>query len=128
MTEYTERRIIVLREALAGAANQAAKLVDTEGGERTFDVPLYDQFGGTIAYWCNWAMKPNEVTGLESLFAARSLNGEVVVSPPDFNVKVSAPALVFDTAEWNPEEILEVLTQADSELDMVATSSSGLLL
>lgn len=128
MTEYTERRIIVLRAALADEANQAANLVDTEGGEHTFDVPLYDSFGEPIAYWCNWAMRPDEIAGLEALFAARALNGEVVVSPPDFNVRVSAPALVFDTAEWNSEEILEVLTQADSELDMVTADRSGLLL
>jgi hypothetical protein len=114
MTEYTQRRIIVLRSDQAVKGNQAAKAVDTEGGEWTFE-------GASPALgtrWCNWAMKPSELAALESEFANRGLSHAVELVPDaagQFHPKVNTPVLIFDASEWAPPEVQAVLANTDPD-------------
>jgi hypothetical protein len=115
MTEYTERRIIVMLVADAAQANTAAKQVDTVGGELTFA----EAEAAVGVRWCNWAMKPDEAADLEAEFATRRILHDVEVRPDgagSFNPEVRAHALIFDTTEWAPEEVQAVLAATDPQI------------
>lgn len=118
-TVYTRRLIVVVRPALAAAANQASKLVDTVGGERTFTVALRlagDASNTTRAFWASWAMTPTEVQALrDQLVAKGATQAEVVVvtaaDKPTFTPVLTARAYFFDArpGAWTPQEVLTVL-------------------
>lgn len=119
MTLYTVRLIVVVRQAFAAKANLASKFVDSEGGERTFTVPL--RLGGDAtntvrAYWCGWAMTSGEATGLRARLQEQGLlDGEVVIvtkaDQASFAPNLQARAYIFDARDgaWTPDEVLAVL-------------------
>lgn len=112
MTEYTDRRIVVLLVDDATLANQAAQQVDGEGGGRTFS----DATPASGVRWCNWAMKPSELAALRDEFNQRGLAHRIEIVPDasgDFHPEVRASVLIFDTAEWEPVEVLAVLAATD---------------
>ena len=118
-TAYTVRLIIVMREAFAAQANQAAHLVDTLGGDRTFTVPLRvagDATNTPRARWCSWQMTPAQRDALRTRLQERGLlNDEVVIVPGSqegsFVPMAQARAYFFDAREgqWSPDEVLTVL-------------------
>lgn len=111
MTDYTERRIIVLLDDDADTANTAAKQVDIIGGELTFI-----RTPATGARWCNWAMTPAELVALRQEFAQRGLAQEIEIVPDGsggFHAEVHASILIFDTVEWEPPEVQAVLAATD---------------
>jgi hypothetical protein len=108
VTDYTERRIIVLLVEDAAQGNLAAGLIDPIGGEWTFHVEP--------AEGVRWAMTPEEAAALEAEFAARRILHAIELRPDatgDFHPEVRAQTLIFDTDEWAPQEVLAVLTAAD---------------
>jgi len=109
MTVYTKRLIIVIRADVAANANLASKLVDLTGGEFTWNVPLAKSGNPTVpvAYWCNWAMKPSQVTSLKTKLMARGFTAENVA--PGDTPPANAKAAVFSAAQWTPSEVLAVL-------------------
>ncbi len=126
-TVYTRRFIIVVRPALAAKANEAAKLVDTPGGERAFTVPLRlagDATNVIRAYWCGWTLTVAEAQAIrDRLVEKGATTAETVVvtaaDKPTFVPVPSARVYVFDArpAGWAPAEVLAVLG-----LDTLATS------
>jgi hypothetical protein len=111
MTERT-RLIIVIRADVAANANLASKLVDLVGGEFTWNVALAKPGHPTVvvAYWCNWAMKPSEVTSLKTEMQERGFTEANVanVNPGD-TPHANAKAVVFSAANWTPAEVLAAL-------------------
>jgi hypothetical protein len=108
MTEYTERRIIVVLEENASEADLAAKQVDTAGGELAFE----NAAASLGVRWCNWAMKPAELAALEAEFDAHDLSASVELRPDaagDFHPEVRTRALIFDTTGWDSEQVQAVL-------------------
>ena len=66
-TLYTQRAIIVVVAAAQSAANARAKLVDTVGGEHTFENGLSPTGAAPAThYWCGWWMTPAEYADLSA--------------------------------------------------------------
>lgn len=118
-TVYTRRFIIVARTALATAANQAAKLVDLGGGERTFTVPLRlagDATNTVRAFWCGWTLTVAEAQAIRDRLVEKGATAaETVIvtaaDKPTFTPVPTARIYVFDArpAIWQPGEVLSVL-------------------
>jgi hypothetical protein len=118
-TVYTNRLILVVRQAFADKANVASKLVDTVGGERTFTVPLRlagDATNTIRAYWAGWTLTPAQAAALRTRLQEQGLlDGEVVVvtkaDQATFVPNLQARAYIFDArpGAWAPQEALAVL-------------------
>ncbi len=119
-TAYTRRFIIVVRPALAAKANEAAKLVDTPGGERAFTVPLRlagDAANTIRAYWCGWTLTVAEAQAIRDRLVEKGATTAetVVVTAAEKATFVPVPAArvyVFDARNgigWTPAEVLTVL-------------------
>ncbi len=118
-TIYTRRYIIVVRPAIAAAANEAAKLVDVDGGERTFTVPLRragDATNTVVASWAGWTLTVAEAQAIRDRLVAKGATAaEVVVvtaaDKPTFMPVPTARIYIFDARlnAWQPEEVLAVL-------------------
>lgn len=130
-TLYTQRYIVVMRQGFASKANTASKLVDTQGGERTFSVPLRlagDATNTVRARWCSWALTPAEATALRDRLKEQGLLDQevVVVTRAQRGTWVfdgAARAGVFDAREgtgWTPQEVLQA-----TGLDTLAVPING---
>jgi len=120
-TAYTARLIIVVRPGIAAAANDAAKLVDLMGGEKTFTVPLRlagDATNTIRAYWANWALTPAQMTAIRDRLIEKGATADEVVvvtaaDKPTFVPVPTARIYVFDArweaTSWTPAEVLTVL-------------------
>lgn len=70
MMRYTQRLIIVISADIQAKANAWAKNIDPDGGENTFNVPVYRVGLPQITpdgFWCSWAMTIDEDTNIKSL-------------------------------------------------------------
>lgn len=111
-TAYTQRIIGVARASVVGKANAAAKMVDTQGGEKTFTVPLRsptDLLNTPLAYWCGWSLTPTELTNLQTNLRAQGIKtAEANLLATTATVSLTAAFYLFDnrTGQWTPDSIL----------------------
>lgn len=116
-TAWTRSIIVVLRPAVAAAANTALKdaTFDPEGGDKTFTVALRtagDATNTVAAYWAAGAVKPAMLTALRTrLQAAGATTAETTLIPKTATLASVATQRIwcFDGAVWTPDEVLAFL-------------------
>lgn len=90
METFTKRLAIVIPVNVKLISNNLSKNIDTEGGERTFTVPLAKNTKpNTIThYWCSWQMTQEQFDAIQNKFSGDKL---------------------YNAAQFTPEKVLEQL-------------------
>lgn len=115
-TAFTSRIVGVVRAGNVAAANTAAKTIDTQGGERTFTVPLKgsaDPTNVTRFYWCGWTLTPSELNDLRSAFRSQNFRvAEAALIVKGATPNTSLNLWLFDGREgqWAPAQVLSALS------------------
>lgn len=107
------RLIMIARNDVVAKMNEAAKLVDIIGGERTFTVPLARPNNPTVgvAFWCSWDIDAtgHQLTSIRDRLREKGATQEEVTPIPVGQTPASQRFAIFRADQWTPEQVLSVL-------------------